>query len=642
MKKLILLTLLFSAAAQAQVPQHLNYQGRVAVHGTNFHGTGQFKFALVVPSNQNQTATATGFATAILSTISVNSGGSGYTTPPAVTIAPPDDPEGVQATATATIAGGVVTEITINVAGSGYFNNPVQVTIAPPPENIEYQVYWSNAGDLAPGEVPSTSVSLPVDKGLYSVALGDTSVTNMAAFNPDIFYTPLFLRVWFSDGVNGFQQLTPDQPLASAPYALQARLAESVAPNSIGGAQLANGAVGSAKLAPGAAAENLESSGQSGVGSGGVILSASINPALAADGYVKMGVLNIDERWEIGTTPLSLDSQDRVGVWTGSKLFIWGSRGLGGGLYDPDDGTWTPLSGSAPNAPVAVDTMAVWTGSEVIVWGGLLSGQYVNSGGRYNPASNTWTAIPGSLPNTPAGRASFTAVWTGSKMIVWGGQDSSGSLSTGGIFDPQGNGGAGSWTPTPSVSGTGLSPRTGHSAIWDGSRMIVWGGVVAGGAVVDTSGALTETSPGVWQWVNNFASLMSGPSPTARWCHNAVWTGTEMIVYGGYNSGGAPQSTGARLNTQTLTWLPLPTQSLVVSEKPAVWTGSDMVLFAPSARYSLAENAWRDLIAPPLFSVGGADDDAYWTGTQMLITGDDDSRILIWNPARRMFLYQRP
>jgi hypothetical protein len=239
--------------ASAEIPAQLNYQGRVAVQGTNFHGTGQFKFALVdAGTNLNQTATASGIATAMVTSISVNSGGSGYTTPPAVTIAPPNDPEGVQATATATISGGVVTAINITAAGSGYFSNPVQVTIAPPPENIEHQVYWSNAGDLAPNEVPSTSVSLPVDKGLYAVRLGDTAVTNMAAFNPDIFYTPLFLRVWFDDGSNGFQQLTPDQPLGSAPYALQARLAESVAPNSIGAAQLATGAVTSAKLGAGA------------------------------------------------------------------------------------------------------------------------------------------------------------------------------------------------------------------------------------------------------------------------------------------------------------------------------------------------------------------------------------------------------
>ena len=44
----LLLCLVFTAhVVAAQVPGLLNYQGRVAVEGTNFTGTGQFKFALV-------------------------------------------------------------------------------------------------------------------------------------------------------------------------------------------------------------------------------------------------------------------------------------------------------------------------------------------------------------------------------------------------------------------------------------------------------------------------------------------------------------------------------------------------------------------------------------------------------------------
>ena len=43
------LVLLFPAATalHAQVPQLINYQGRVAVKGVNFDGSGQFKFAIV-------------------------------------------------------------------------------------------------------------------------------------------------------------------------------------------------------------------------------------------------------------------------------------------------------------------------------------------------------------------------------------------------------------------------------------------------------------------------------------------------------------------------------------------------------------------------------------------------------------------
>ena len=39
--------LLPACIVKAQVPQMINYQGRVSVNGTNFDGTGQFQFALV-------------------------------------------------------------------------------------------------------------------------------------------------------------------------------------------------------------------------------------------------------------------------------------------------------------------------------------------------------------------------------------------------------------------------------------------------------------------------------------------------------------------------------------------------------------------------------------------------------------------
>lgn len=47
MKAFILLMLVAVNAAAQTVPQLLNYQGRVEVQGTNFTGTGNFKFALV-------------------------------------------------------------------------------------------------------------------------------------------------------------------------------------------------------------------------------------------------------------------------------------------------------------------------------------------------------------------------------------------------------------------------------------------------------------------------------------------------------------------------------------------------------------------------------------------------------------------
>ena len=44
----------------------------------------------------------------------------------------------------------------------------------------------------------------------------------------------------------------------------------------------------------------------------------------------------------------------------------------------------------------------------------------MNTGGRYHPAGNSWTAV--TTTGAPAARRNHTAVWTGSEMIVWGGE----------------------------------------------------------------------------------------------------------------------------------------------------------------------------------------------------------------------------
>ena len=82
--------------------------------------------------------------------------------------------------------------------------------------------FWSNDGTSTGGSQPVSAVDVAVSKGLFSVRLGDDeSFANMtdipsAAFNS----SPggRFLRIWFSDGVNGFQLLTPDQPIQRALY----------------------------------------------------------------------------------------------------------------------------------------------------------------------------------------------------------------------------------------------------------------------------------------------------------------------------------------------------------------------------------------------------------------------------------------
>ena len=72
-----------------------------------------------------------------------------------------------------------------------------------------------------------TSIPIQVNGGLYSILLGNTAIQGMASINPNIFQNQsnTKLRVWFNDGINGFQQLSPDRSFASVPYALSADVA---------------------------------------------------------------------------------------------------------------------------------------------------------------------------------------------------------------------------------------------------------------------------------------------------------------------------------------------------------------------------------------------------------------------------------
>ena len=126
--------------------------------------------------------------------------------------------------------------------------------------------YWSNDNSSINGKEPiihvinqpTTEVTepkgIPVSNGTFSIKLGDTLLKNMLAIIDGVFSNNVtYLRIWFNDGVTGFQQLSPDRQLVSVPYAYRAVTADNVgtgqiADGSITTAKIANGAVGSAQI----------------------------------------------------------------------------------------------------------------------------------------------------------------------------------------------------------------------------------------------------------------------------------------------------------------------------------------------------------------------------------------------------------
>jgi len=118
-------------------------------------------------------------------------------------------------------------------------------------------------------------------------------------------------------------------------------------------------------------------------------------------------------------------------VWTGSEYIVWGGTLANdketntGGIYDPEINQW--FSMTTEGAPTASDySVAVWTGTHVIFWS-------TSGGALYNPETDTWTPLR--TNNSPSGqRTRPLAVWTGSQLIILGGNNS--AMNTGGIWTP--------------------------------------------------------------------------------------------------------------------------------------------------------------------------------------------------------------
>lgn len=268
-------------------------------------------------------------------------------------------------------------------------------------------------------------------------------------------------------------------------------------------------------------------------------------------------------------------------VWTGEEMVIWAGGGeegdhqsewLIGGRYRPSTDAWTLMTTNG--VPVGRgQASAVWTGSEVLFWGG--SNEFVpgllNDGGAYDPAADTWRPI--ATAGAPTPRFLHTALWTGSEMLVWGGLDETSTISadadTGGRYDPTTD----TWAP---MAKGRLVGRREHGAVWTGSEMLIWGG--ASGDTLDGDGARYQPAEDQWALLSN----VGAPSPRQR--HVAVWTGARMLVWGGWASPGAPFQAlgdGALYDPASDTWTamnaegaPAPRGAMI-----GVWAGDRLIVW---------------------------------------------------------------
>jgi N-acetylneuraminic acid mutarotase len=328
-----------------------------------------------------------------------------------------------------------------------------------------------------------------------------------------------------------------------------------------------------------------------------------------------------------------------------------------------DPRRWVPKPTLIGSPQSRAQHTAIWTGitgfepteNKMLIWGGcapsaesfIACGKYFNDGGIFDPKTNKWQVTE--TLNSPSERTLHSAVWTGANgesvlngnMIVWGGcnggEACSNSLNSGGVYNTEQR----QWKPTPIDEGT-PSRRVFHTAVWAKDRMIVWGGVegyknpaVELKALNDGAALIidqdTRVSHQQWHKISN----LGAPSP--RMDHTAVWTGSQMIIWGGCDPKGIQyifcteiKGDGGIYDPATDRWKPI---SSVNAPSPrrrqtAVWTGRYMIVWGgenhqkfenTGALYDPVSDVWfpMNYIAPTPRALHTA----VWTGNKMIIWG---------------------
>lgn len=188
-------------------------------------------------------------------------------------------------------------------------------------------------------------------------------------------------------------------------------------------------------------------------------------------------------------------------------------------------------------------------------------------GTKNNLLKGSWSNMTDT--SAPIQRMLHTAVWTGDSMFMWGGYEP-GALgytikNDGGFYDPKGD----KWTIPTAKSP--LAARAQHTAVWTGTEVIIWGGVDADRKGL-SDGARYNPKTDTWTSVSNTNA------PSGRMRHVAVWTGSKMIVWGGRNTDGDWLGSGAIYDPTADSWTTMTTTAAPI---PNVTALDDATTFDP-------------------------------------------------------------
>lgn len=220
-----------------------------------------------------------------------------------------------------------------------------------------------------------------------------------------------------------------------------------------------------------------------------------------------------------------------------------------------------------------------------------------------------------------APRIAATGVWTGSEVILWGGwqwegDGVSGPLGDGAAYDPA----VDDWRALPDAP---IDARAQHLAVWTGREMLVWGGFTKD-RTAPSAGAAYDPSAGQWRTL--------APSPV-KWAEEgtaSVWADGEWVIAIARDRTNDIEVVAYDPNVDR--WRNLPGLAGPLSdENQLVWTGSELLLVNVAGglfRLDPEKQTWISSVTPPVWGP------VVWTGDRLLgVAGNDPSWLVEWDPA---------
>jgi N-acetylneuraminic acid mutarotase len=199
-----------------------------------------------------------------------------------------------------------------------------------------------------------------------------------------------------------------------------------------------------------------------------------------------------------------------------------------------------------------------------------------------------------------------TAVWTGREVLVWSSVPATPNSNGREVvlaYNPSTN----TWRSLPP---SGLTPRADAIAVWTGTELVIWGAINSDFTAAYADGARLDPSSNLWR------RLPPAPVP-ARGMATAVWSGHEVLLWGGDTAAGSEVGKGAAYDPRTNTWRALPLSPLRAKTLPSgAWTGRFFLVIGGSANGSLpapgpgaaaydpTTNSWTALPSAPRYPTG--------------------------------------